>query len=92
VIDGTWEPGDVWHGIGDGMVGFAPFNDAIPEDVRAEAEDMRERILGRLPSLHRPAQPAGRFGLARRGRDGARRRPHLGMDFYVEGMTGTVPN
>ncbi|MFD2238390.1 BMP family ABC transporter substrate-binding protein [Aureimonas populi] len=38
VIDGTWETGSVWLGMKEGEVEMAPFNEAMPEDVRAAAQ------------------------------------------------------
>ncbi|WP_209426224.1 BMP family ABC transporter substrate-binding protein [Pararhodobacter sp. SW119] len=91
-IDGTWEAGNVWHGIEEGMVGFAALNDAIPEDVRAEAEDMIERIAS--GEYHPFTGPINRqdgtewLAEGETAPDG----DLLGMDFYVEGMSGSVPN
>ncbi len=91
-LDGTWEAGSVWHGIGDGMVGFAPMNEAIPEDVRAEAEAMIEAIAA--GEYHPFTGPINRqdgtpwLAEGETAPDG----DLLGMGFYVEGMTGSVPN
>ncbi|MFN4273559.1 MAG: BMP family ABC transporter substrate-binding protein [Aliihoeflea sp.] len=91
-MDGTWEAGDVWHGIDDGMVGFAPFNDRIPADVREEAEGMIEAIRsGEYHPFTGPiAKQDGSDWLAEgeTAPDG----DLLTMDFYIEGMTGEVPN
>jgi basic membrane protein A and related proteins len=74
------------------MVGFAPFNDAIPEDVRAEAEDLIERIQS--GEYHPFTGPLNRQDGSEWLAEGetAPDGDLLGMDFYVEGMTGTVPN
>ena len=91
-LDGSWEPGNVWHGINEGMVGFAPMNDAIPEDIRAEAEDMIARISA--GEYHPFTGPINRqdgtpwLAEGETAPDG----DLLGMNFYVEGMTGSVPN
>lgn len=91
-IDGTWEAGNVWHGIDEGMVGFAPFNDRIPEDVLAEAEAMIEDI--RSGDYHPFTGPINRQDGSEWLAEGevAPDGDLLGMDFYVEGMTGDVPN
>ena len=92
VMDGTWEAGNVWHGIVDGMVGFAPMNDAIPDDVRAEAEGMIAAISA--GDYHPFTGPINRqdgtpwLAEGETAPDG----DLLTMDFYVEGMTGEVPN
>jgi basic membrane protein A and related proteins len=87
--------GNVWHGIGEGMVGFAPMNDAIPADVRAEAEGMIAAIAAGEyhpftgPINRQDGRPRGRWlaeGEGMTAPDG----DLLGMDFYVEGMTGSI--
>lgn len=91
-IDGTWEAGNVWHGIGDGMVGFAPFNDRIPADVLAEAEAMIEEI--RSGEYHPFTGPINRQDGSEWLAEGevAPDGDLLGMNFYVEGMSGDVPD
>jgi basic membrane protein A and related proteins len=91
-IDGSWEAGNVWHGIPEGMVGFAPLNDRIPEDVRAEAEEMIEAI--KAGEYHPFTGPINRQDGSEWLADGetAPDGDLLTMDFYVEGMTGEVPD
>ncbi|MBN2761257.1 MAG: BMP family ABC transporter substrate-binding protein [Rhodobacteraceae bacterium] len=92
VMDGTWEPVNVWHGIADGMVGFAPFNDKIPAELRAEAEGMIAAIAD--GSFHPFTGPINRqdgtpwLSEGEVADDGTL----LGMDFYVEGITSEIPN
>ncbi|RFC63305.1 BMP family ABC transporter substrate-binding protein [Fulvimarina endophytica] len=38
VLDGSWEPQNVWLGMEDGEVVMSPFNEAMPEDVKAAAQ------------------------------------------------------
>ncbi|WP_182086904.1 BMP family ABC transporter substrate-binding protein [Aureimonas sp. ME7] len=38
VMDGTWERSDVWLGMKEGEVEMAPFNAAMPADVKAAAQ------------------------------------------------------
>ncbi|WFE75568.1 BMP family ABC transporter substrate-binding protein [Roseinatronobacter sp. S2] len=92
VIDGTWEAGDVWHGIVDGMVGFAPMSDLIPEDVRAEAEGMIEAIAA--GEYHPFTGPINKQDGTPWLADGeiASDGDLLTMDFYVEGITSEIPN
>jgi basic membrane protein A len=91
-LDGTWAAGNVWHGINDGMVGFAPMSDRIPADVRAEAEGMIAAISA--GEYHPFTGPINRqdgtawLAAGETAPDG----DLLGMGFYVEGMTGDVPN
>ena len=91
VIDGTWESVDTWDGIPTGMVGIGEITDAVPADVKAEAEAMIEAI--RTGEYHPFTGPInkqdGSVWLAEGevADDGTL----LGMDFYVEGLTAEIP-
>ncbi|WP_208349729.1 BMP family ABC transporter substrate-binding protein [Pseudaestuariivita rosea] len=92
VKDGTWESADTWDGIAPGMVELAPISDRVPADVKAEAEAMAAAIAA--GEYHPFTGPINR-------QDGT---PWLaegevaddgtlaGMDFYIEGLTGEIPN
>ena len=91
VKDGTWASGDTWDGIGAGMVGIGEITDAVPAEVKAEAEALRDAIAA--GEYHPFTGPINR-------RDGsvwlaegevADDGTLLGMDFYVEGLTGEIP-
>lgn len=44
VLDGTWKPDDKWWGLKEGLIKIAPYNDALPEAVRREADAVKEAI------------------------------------------------
>lgn len=92
VIDGTWTSSDTWHGIAEGMVEIGEMSDAIPEDVRAEAQTLIDAMAAK--EYHPFTGPLNRQDgspwLA--GGEVADDGTLLGMDFYVEGVTGDVPN
>mgnify|MGYP000035021691 CR=1 FL=1 len=91
-IDGTWEAGDVWHGINEGMVGFAPMNPRIPADVRAEAEAMIAAIAaGEYHPFTGPINKADGSPWLAEG-EVASDGDLLSMNFYVEGITAEIPN
>lgn len=91
-MEGTWEQSDTWEGIGDGMVGIGEFTDAIPEEVRASAAALRDSIAsGEYHPFTRPINMQDGTKWLVEGivaEDG----PLAGMSFYVEGMTGEIPN
>ena len=92
VKDGTWEAGNVWHGIVDGMVGFAPMSDRIPEEVRAEAEAMIAAIAaGEYHPFTGPINKQDGTPWLAEG-EVAPDSDLLTMDFYVEGITSDIPN
>lgn len=45
VMDGTWETASIWYGLKEGMVGMAPYGEAVPENVRAEADAVSAAIV-----------------------------------------------
>ncbi|MEM1430312.1 MAG: BMP family ABC transporter substrate-binding protein [Pseudomonadota bacterium] len=91
VKDGTWGSVDTWHGIGDGMVGIGEITDAVPADVAAEAMALKESIAaGEYHPFTGPLNMQdGSVWLA----DGevADDGTLLGMNFYVEGLSGDIP-
>ncbi|WP_371060533.1 BMP family ABC transporter substrate-binding protein [Rhodosalinus sp. 5P4] len=92
VLDGTWESTDTWHGIGDEMVVIGEITDAVPEEVRAEALALRDEIAsGAYHAFTGPLNRQDGTAWLAEGEvadDGTL----LGMDFYVEGLTGDIPN
>ncbi len=92
VMDGTWESKDTWDGIGAGMVEIGEITDAVPADVKAEAEALRDSIAsGEYHPFTGPLNKQdGSVWLAEGevADDGTL----AGMNFYVEGLTGDIPN
>jgi len=91
VLDGTWESTDTWDGIGAGMVKLAPFSDRIPADVAAEAQALADSIAaGDYHPFTGPLDKQDGTPWLAEGEvadDGTL----LGMNFYVEGLTGAIP-
>jgi len=90
-MEGTWESADTWDGIEPGMVGFGEYNASIPDDVKAAAEIVREGIVaGTLHPFQGPVLNQAGEEIVAEGdvlSDGAM----LGMDYYVEGIVGSLP-
>jgi len=91
-MEGTWEQSDTWEGMTEGMVLIGEMTEAIPEEVRASATAMMEAI--QAGEYHPFTGPINRqdgsvwLGEGETADDGTL----LGMDFYVEGLTGEIPN
>ncbi len=91
VLDGTWKSGDVWHGFKEGMVGLAPYNEAIPADVVALAEETRKGIIsGTVHAFTGEIKDQSGKVLVKAG-ETASDQLLLGMDVYVDGVEGSVP-
>ncbi|MGB5558050.1 MAG: BMP family ABC transporter substrate-binding protein [Paracoccaceae bacterium] len=92
VLDGTWESTDTWDGIGPGMVKIGEISDAVPADVKAEAEALRDSIAsGAYHPFTGPLNKQDGSAWLAEGEtadDGTL----AGMNFYVEGLTGDIPN
>jgi len=91
VVDGTWQSDDTWDGIGPGMVKIGEISDVVPEDVRAEALELKESIAsGDYHPFTGPLNKQDGTPWLAEGEvadDGTL----LGMNFYVEGLTGEIP-
>ncbi|MDP7151865.1 MAG: BMP family ABC transporter substrate-binding protein [Paracoccaceae bacterium] len=91
VIDGTWTSVDTWDGMDTGMVKIGEISDAVPADVKAEAEAMIAAIAsGEYEPFTGPINKQdGSVWLAdgETADDGTL----AGMNFYVEGLEGTIP-
>ena len=91
-MDGTWESTDTWDGIGPGMVEIGEMSEVIPAEVRADAQALSDSIAAgdyhpfTGPINYQDGSPW--LGEGETADDGVL----LGMNFYVEGLTGDVPN
>ena len=91
MLDGTWTSTDTWDGIGPGMVGIGEITDRVPADVKAEALALKDALAsGEYHAFTGPLNKQdGSVWLAEGETpdDGTL----LGMNFYVEGIEGTIP-
>ncbi|QDC10706.1 BMP family ABC transporter substrate-binding protein [Oceanicola sp. D3] len=91
VMDGTWESTNTWDGIGPGMVGIGEITDKVPADVKAEAEALQASIAsGEYHAFTGPIKKQDGSDWLAEGEtadDGTL----AGMNFYVEGLEGEIP-
>jgi len=91
VMDGTWTSIDTWDGIGAGMVGIGEISSAVPAEIKASAEALRDSLAD--GSYHAFTGPVNKqdgsawLAAGETADDGTL----AGMNFYVEGITGDVP-
>ncbi|MGF1552739.1 MAG: BMP family ABC transporter substrate-binding protein [Paracoccaceae bacterium] len=90
-LDGEWQAHDVWHGLEEGMVKMAPYQN-MPEETAAMARETEAALTA--GEIHPFAGPVV-------DRDGETRvaegetpsdEAMLGMDYFVEGVVGDLPN
>jgi basic membrane protein A len=91
VMDGTWTSTSTWDGINTGMVEIGEISDAVPADVKAEALAMVAALGdGSYHAFTGPINKQdGSVWLAEgeTADDGTL----AGMGFYIEGLTGDIP-
>lgn len=91
VMDGTWESVSTWDGMDTGMVEIGEITEAVPAEVKAEALAMVEAIAaGEYKPFTGPINKQdGTVWLAEgeTADDGTL----AGMNFYVEGIVGDIP-
>ena len=91
VMDGTWETVNTWDGIGAGMVKIGEISSAVPEDVKAEALALKASIAdGSYHPFTGPLNKQDGSAWLAEGEvadDGTL----AGMNFFVEGITGEIP-
>jgi len=90
VMDGTWSSGDTWGGFSTGMVEMAPFTN-MPDDVAKLAAATVEKIKsGALHPFQGPVKNQAGETVAQAGeRLGDDKL--LAMNWYVEGVEGSLP-
>lgn len=88
---GTWKTGDLWWGVKDGAVNIDNFGAAVPADVKKLAEERRDGIkAGKLHPFTGPLkdQSGKEFLAAGKSYTDADLKK---MNFYVQGVEGSIP-
>mgnify|MGYP000191351531 FL=1 len=90
-LNGTWKSDDTWDGLAPGMAALSDFSIKIPSDIRKEAQDLHDAIAsGAIHSFTGPINKQDGSPWLSSGEtadDGTL----LGMNFYVEGIEGNIP-
>lgn len=91
VMDGTWKSKDTWDGIKQGMVEFAPYGDAVPPEVRKLAEAKKKAIVdGSYHPFQGPIKNQKGELVVKQG-EVLSDKVLAGLDWYVEGVEGSIP-
>jgi simple sugar transport system substrate-binding protein len=91
VMDGTWKSTDVWGGLKNGMLTMAPYSDKIPADVVELAKATEEKIKsGEFHPFTGPLNKQDGTQFLKEG-EVISDKDLLGMNFYVEGIEGSLP-
>ncbi|MBV9753320.1 MAG: BMP family ABC transporter substrate-binding protein [Hyphomicrobiales bacterium] len=86
VMDGTWKTGDTWWGLKQDTVQIAPYNPAMPDNVKKAADDVKSAIIA--GTLHPVTGPITDNKGTPRLKDGEKATDEMleKMDWYVEGV------
>ena len=91
VMDGTWATANTWDGIAPGMVEIGEISDAVPAELKEKALALKDAIAaGEVHPFTGPVNKQdGSVWLAEgeTADDGTL----AGMNFYVEGLEGEIP-
>lgn len=92
VLDGTWESMHTWGGMAEGEVVIGEITDAVPADIKAEAEAMIASITaGEYHPFTGPINRQDGSVFLAEG-EVATDEQLVTMNFYLEGMKGDIPS
>lgn len=90
-MDGTWKSMDTWGGLKGGMVEMAPYGDAVPADVRELADSVKQSIMdGTFHPFQGPIKNQKGELMVKEGEVLADK-DLVGLNWYVEGVEGSIP-
>lgn len=91
VINNTWKSQEIWHGIAQGIVDISPMNQAIPSDVQQLVYTKREQFIqGTAYPFDGPVKDQNGVVRVSKGKM-LDDKQQLKMDWYVEGIEGSIP-
>ena len=90
-MDGSWKSTDTWGGIGAKMLTIAPWGKKVPPDVAKIADKVRDDISsGKFHPFTGPLKKQDGSQFLKAG-EVVSDRNLSGMNFYVEGIDGSLP-
>jgi simple sugar transport system substrate-binding protein len=91
VMSNTWKSQEVWDGIAQGMVDISPMNQVIPADVQQLVNAKRDEFIqGTAHPFDGPVKDQKGVVQVPKGKV-LDDQEQLAMDWYVEGIEGSVP-
>ncbi|BAI80448.1 conserved hypothetical protein [Deferribacter desulfuricans SSM1] len=91
VHDGTWKSEQLWWGMDKGAVKLAPISNKVPADIRKLVEDTKQKIInGEFKVFEGEIKDQNGKVVLKKG-DIFSDKELLGMNFFVEGVSGVIP-
>ncbi|MTI81789.1 MAG: BMP family ABC transporter substrate-binding protein [Firmicutes bacterium] len=92
VKEGTWESNSYWGGLGDGIVGLAPYGDMVPEETKELVEAKKQEIInGEWDVFTGPIKDQNGDVKVAEG-EKLTDKQMLEMEWFVEGVLGNIGN
>ena len=91
VLDGNWESIDTWDGLAQGMVEMSPYAEALSDEVKQDALDIQAALTsGEMHAFQGPIKNQQGEIMVAEG-ENASDEMLVGMNWYVEGVDGELP-
>ncbi|HQE93526.1 MAG TPA: BMP family ABC transporter substrate-binding protein [Anaerolineae bacterium] len=89
-IDGKWKTHSYWEGMNEDVVRLAEFSPKVPQDVRDLVEETRQELLKKDFVFCGPIKDQAGNEVVAAGQC-VSDEEQLNMQFFVEGVVGTIP-
>ena len=89
-MDGSWKTGDVWTGIKSGMLSMASYGPKVTPDAAKAADEAKAKIEGGYHVFTGPLAKQDGSEFLKAG-EAISDKDLSGMNFYVQGIDGTLP-
>jgi basic membrane protein A and related proteins len=88
--DGSWKSGDTWEGIKGGMLNIAAYGPKVSPDAAKAADEAKAKIVAGFNPFTGPLKRQDGTEFLKAG-EAIADKDLSGMNFYVEGIEGTLP-
>jgi simple sugar transport system substrate-binding protein len=91
-LDGSWSTGSQWWGVKEGAIDLVSISDAVPADIRAKVDTIRAGLKDGSYNIWK-GPIVGQDGKELLAKDVVADDQFLGgINFYIKGVEGAVPN
>jgi simple sugar transport system substrate-binding protein len=91
VLAGTFKPRSVWYGLKEGAIDLGHINAAVSDDIRKVLAERRDGVIsGKRPVFMGPLKDQAGALKVPEGKDLPDEEKHK-MNYYVEGVEGSIP-